>query len=306
MAPVPYTASEWCGIGARLWDLVRQDGDTQVQMTFINGSQMSDETLIVAASSTDLCLISESTAKPWQDVTLTGHVANLRAPQIPNFEAQVLLPAMGAARKLGVQQGLITAERERLNADHANAIADVQNRNAQLNWQVEEAHNNPSVRESNIAGASNQVRELQQQLEATRAQLQERKFHLGELSAQLQDCESHLTTRDAYQAARNAKTAGRGPRHSERSGRWTCHASKHRQGWRSYTIASNASLDGWGHAYKCAPTKPDGSETAGYSPDFSRQCWETAFSTLDAFNFSHLSIGKHFWSRRRETSIQCI
>ncbi|KAF8299395.1 hypothetical protein TcYC6_0067270 [Trypanosoma cruzi] len=112
MALVPYTASKWCDIVARLWELVRQHGDTQVQMTFINETHVSEETLTVAASTTDLCFIPESTAKPWQDVTLTGHVANLRAPQIPNFETRVLLPAMGAARKLGVQQGLITAERE--------------------------------------------------------------------------------------------------------------------------------------------------------------------------------------------------
>ncbi|KAF8303060.1 hypothetical protein TcYC6_0042730 [Trypanosoma cruzi] len=74
---------------------------------------------------------------------------------------------MGAALELGHQQGLITAERECLNFDYANAVADVQNRNAQLNSQVEEAHINLSVRESNTAGAGNQVLELQQQLENT-------------------------------------------------------------------------------------------------------------------------------------------
>ncbi|EKF27237.1 hypothetical protein MOQ_009045, partial [Trypanosoma cruzi marinkellei] len=94
-----------------------------------------------------------------------------------------------------VQQGLITAERERLDADYANAIADVQNRNAQLNGQVKEAHNKLSVRESHIAGASDQVREPQQQLETTRVQLQER--------------EARLNARDAQQAARDAETAGR-------------------------------------------------------------------------------------------------
>ncbi|EKF28519.1 hypothetical protein MOQ_007731 [Trypanosoma cruzi marinkellei] len=115
----------------------------------------------------------------------------------------------GAARELGVQQGLITAERERLNADHAHAIADVQNRNAQLNWQIEKAHNNLSVRETNIAGASDRVRELKRQLETTRAQLQERECQLGALSAQLQDRESRPNARDARQAARDAETAGR-------------------------------------------------------------------------------------------------
>ncbi|KAF5219224.1 hypothetical protein ECC02_007829 [Trypanosoma cruzi] len=206
MALVPYTPSEWCDIGARLWDMVCQCGETQVQMTFINGNQMSDETLTVAASSTGLCLFHGPISKAWQDSTLIGHIANLRAPQIPNFETQVLLPAMGAARELGHQQGLITAERERLNFDYANAVADVQNRNDQLNSEVEEAHINLSVRESNIAGAGNQVSELQQQLENTRAQLREREFNLERLTAQLQEREAR---HNAQQPARDAETAGR-------------------------------------------------------------------------------------------------
>ncbi|RNF22808.1 hypothetical protein TcG_01929, partial [Trypanosoma cruzi] len=56
MSLVPYTPSEWCDIGARLWEMVCQCGETQVQMTFINGIQMSDETLTVAPSATGLCL----------------------------------------------------------------------------------------------------------------------------------------------------------------------------------------------------------------------------------------------------------
>ncbi|KAF5220238.1 hypothetical protein ECC02_006798 [Trypanosoma cruzi] len=206
MALVPYTPSEWCDIGARLWDMVCQCGDTQVQMTFINGNQMSDETLTVAASSTGLCLFHEPISKAWQDSTLIGHIANLRAPQIPNFETQALLPAMGAARELGHQQGLITAERERLNFDYANAVADVQNRNAQLNSEVEEAHINLSVRESNIAGAGNQVLEPQRQLEAAHAQLREREFNLGRLAGQFQEREAR---HNAQQPARDAETAGR-------------------------------------------------------------------------------------------------
>ncbi|KAF8278098.1 hypothetical protein TcBrA4_0118090 [Trypanosoma cruzi] len=133
-------------------------------MTFINGNHMSDETLTVAVSPTGLCLLHGPVSKAWQDSTLIGHIANLRAPQIPNFETQVLLLAMGAARELGHQQGLITAERERLNFGYANAVAEVQNRNAQRNSRVEEAHYNLSVRESNITGAGNQALELQQQL----------------------------------------------------------------------------------------------------------------------------------------------
>ncbi|KAF8304601.1 hypothetical protein TcBrA4_0045580 [Trypanosoma cruzi] len=133
MSLVPDTPSEWCDIGSRLWEMVCQCGETQVQMTFIDGNQMSDETLTVAPSPTGLCLFHGPVSKAWQDSTLIGHIANLRAPQIPNFETQALLPAMGAARELGHQQGPITAERERLNFGYANAVAEVQNRNAQLN-----------------------------------------------------------------------------------------------------------------------------------------------------------------------------
>ncbi|RNF13420.1 hypothetical protein TcG_08477 [Trypanosoma cruzi] len=145
-------------------------------------------------------------SKAWQDSTLIGHIANLRAPQIPNFETQLLLPAMGAARELGHQQGPITAERERLNIDYANAVAEVQNRNARLNSQFQEAHIKLSVRESNIAGTGDEVLELQQQLEAARAQLREREFNLGRLTAQLQEREAR---HNAQQPALYAETAGR-------------------------------------------------------------------------------------------------
>ncbi|KAF8283422.1 hypothetical protein TcBrA4_0054770 [Trypanosoma cruzi] len=140
---------------------------------------MSDETLTVAAASTGLCLFRGPVSKAWQDSTLIGHIASLRAFQIPNFETKALLPAMGAARELGHQQGPITAERERLNFDYVNAVAEVQNRNAQLNSQFQESHHNLLVRESTIAGAGNQVLELRQQLEAARAQLREREFNFG-------------------------------------------------------------------------------------------------------------------------------
>ncbi|ESS55665.1 hypothetical protein TCDM_12846 [Trypanosoma cruzi Dm28c] len=175
-------------------------------MTFIGGNQMSDETLTVAPSATGLRLFHGPVSKAWQGSTLIGHIANLRAPQIPNFETQALLPAMGAARELGHQQGLITAERDRLNIDYANAVADVQNRNAQLNSQFQEAHTNLSVRESNIAGAGNQVLELRQQLEADRAQLREREFNLGVLTGQFQEREAR---HNAQQTALYAETAGR-------------------------------------------------------------------------------------------------
>ncbi|RNC45723.1 hypothetical protein TcCL_NonESM04523, partial [Trypanosoma cruzi] len=40
--------------------------------------------------------ISGPTTKPRVDSSLTGHVANRRAPQIPNFENQLLLPIVRA------------------------------------------------------------------------------------------------------------------------------------------------------------------------------------------------------------------
>ncbi|KAF8281744.1 trans-sialidase, putative [Trypanosoma cruzi] len=82
----------------------------------------------------------------------------------------------------------------------------MQNRNDQLNSQVEEAHINLSVKESNIAGAGNQFLELKQQLENTRAQLREREFNLGRLTGQLQEREAR---HNAQQPARDAETAGR-------------------------------------------------------------------------------------------------
>ncbi|KAF8305459.1 hypothetical protein TcBrA4_0041230 [Trypanosoma cruzi] len=105
MTLVPHTLSEWCDIGACLWDMVCQCGDTQVQMTFINGNHMSDETLTVAASSTGLCLFRGPVSKAWQDSTLIGHIVSLRASQIPNFETQVLLPAMGQPGSWGTNKG---------------------------------------------------------------------------------------------------------------------------------------------------------------------------------------------------------
>ncbi|RNC42798.1 putative acid phosphatase [Trypanosoma cruzi] len=41
---------------------------------------------------TGLRLILKSTTKPWENSSLTGHAARPRAPQVPNFEAQVLVP----------------------------------------------------------------------------------------------------------------------------------------------------------------------------------------------------------------------
>ncbi|KAF8290225.1 hypothetical protein TcYC6_0005040 [Trypanosoma cruzi] len=121
----------------------------------------------------------------------------------------------GAARELGHQQGLIPAERETpLNIDYANAVADVQNRNDQLNSQVQEAHHNLSVRESNIAGAGNPgPHELQRQLEAAHAQYGRPNSTWEGL---LVNSRNGRHAKNAQQPARDAETAGRdeAPRYS--------------------------------------------------------------------------------------------
>ncbi|KAF8288619.1 hypothetical protein TcBrA4_0006500 [Trypanosoma cruzi] len=64
-----------------------------------------------------------------------------------------------AARELGIQQGLLIPEKERLSAEYAHATAEVQNRSSQLHSRVEEAHNDLSVRESDIAVAGSLLAE---------------------------------------------------------------------------------------------------------------------------------------------------
>ncbi|ESS62068.1 hypothetical protein TCDM_10287 [Trypanosoma cruzi Dm28c] len=59
----------------------------------------------------------------------------------------------GAARELGAHRGLAIAERERLGAHHAYAIAGARNRNTEPHSQAEEAHNSLSAREAGIAVA---------------------------------------------------------------------------------------------------------------------------------------------------------
>ncbi|KAF8287393.1 hypothetical protein TcYC6_0026050 [Trypanosoma cruzi] len=52
-----------------------------------------------------------------------------------------VLPERWAVRELGGKQGLVVAERERLSADYAKAVANVQTRSAQIYFQKEEALN---------------------------------------------------------------------------------------------------------------------------------------------------------------------
>ncbi|RNC51329.1 helicase-like protein [Trypanosoma cruzi] len=92
MALVPYTAPEWSDIDGRLSELVRQHGAIQVQLTFVDEKGLSYATLTVAASKRGLRFISGKVASRWEDSSLTGHIANLRAPQVANVETQVLLP----------------------------------------------------------------------------------------------------------------------------------------------------------------------------------------------------------------------
>ncbi|RNC52440.1 hypothetical protein TcCL_ESM10328 [Trypanosoma cruzi] len=119
---------------------------------------------------------------------------------------------VGVARELGVHQWLIMAERGRSITDYAPAIADARNRNGQPNSQVEEARNNLSARESNIARACDHFGQQEdalagreQQLEATRAQLQEREARVNAKEAQQAAWEAAATGRE------DAPTSPRGP-----------------------------------------------------------------------------------------------
>ncbi|KAF8300005.1 hypothetical protein TcYC6_0062210 [Trypanosoma cruzi] len=151
---------------------------------------------------TGLRSVSRNIAKPWEDSSLTGHVANLRAPQVPNFETQVLPPivwvrpgSLGASKGTSSLEGLFSTE-------YARAIADAQNRGAQLHSRVEEAHNNLSVCKSNIALTDGLLAERECALAGGEQQLET-------ANAQLQDREARVSAREAQQAAWEAETAGR-------------------------------------------------------------------------------------------------
>ncbi|KAF8281705.1 hypothetical protein TcYC6_0005290 [Trypanosoma cruzi] len=288
MTFVPCTVSEWCGIGARLWDMVRQCGETQVQTTFINGTEMSDETLTVAPSSTGLCLILGNITKPWEDSSLTGRIANLRAFQVPNFENQLILPIVWVRPgSWGAWQGLIIAEGERLSKKYAHAAVDVQDRSVQLHSQVEEAHNNLSVREDNIAVAGSLFAEREcalagreQQLEATRAQLKDR--------------EARISAKEAQQAAWEAETAAREEAPATRRGLANGPVARQGRIWRYQKTTLKASLDGCGRAVTHGPTNSGAREgRQAIPPDVSEQFWVTTFLSLDAFALQYFSLDDH-------------
>ncbi|RNC39198.1 amino acid transporter [Trypanosoma cruzi] len=125
MAMAPCTATEWSFSGSRMLDLARQQGNIQAQLAYMDEHRPLDVVVTVAATMAVRRWISWDIAKHWGDPTLMGHFANLRAPQLPIFETQ-LLPQF---------------------------VADVQNRNAQLYLQVEEAYNYLLACESHIAVA---------------------------------------------------------------------------------------------------------------------------------------------------------
>ncbi|KAF8306751.1 hypothetical protein TcBrA4_0031320 [Trypanosoma cruzi] len=221
----------------------------------------------------------------------------------------MLLPIVcGRGRELGVQQRLIIAEKERLSAEYAIAIADLQNLNAELHSLVEEADNDLSARESNIAVVGGLLAEgecalagRKQQLEANRAQTQERECQLGLANAQLHEREARVNAIEAQQAAREAERAGweEAPtsRRDPTDGSVTHHNAAE-SGFTTQTYRAQRLIAG---ARRYArPTKPGGRETAGCSPDVSGQLWETTFSSLRAFAISHLPLYGHSGTEEEE------
>ncbi|RNC48651.1 hypothetical protein TcCL_NonESM01504, partial [Trypanosoma cruzi] len=125
-----YRATKRSLIRNRMADLVRQQGDIQAQLAYTDEKGQSESMMTVSATISGLRWISGNTAEHWEDSTFTGHIADLRAPQAPNFASQLLLPIMRAARESGARQGLTIAEGRRSKSD--NAVADVRDRNARL------------------------------------------------------------------------------------------------------------------------------------------------------------------------------
>ncbi|KAF8284162.1 hypothetical protein TcBrA4_0060320 [Trypanosoma cruzi] len=87
-------------------DLVRQHDDAPVQLAFIDEDRPLDAAVIVAATMTCLRLISAKIAMHWEESTVAGHFADRRAFQVPNFDAQVLLPIVwGQPGSWGASKG---------------------------------------------------------------------------------------------------------------------------------------------------------------------------------------------------------
>ncbi|RNC32094.1 putative amino acid transporter [Trypanosoma cruzi] len=91
MALVPHTASERNDIDPYVLVMARQHGAFQAQLTFIDESGPSDATETAPTSMTGLRSVLGSVSEHWEDSSLTGHIANLRTFQVPNFETEALL-----------------------------------------------------------------------------------------------------------------------------------------------------------------------------------------------------------------------
>ncbi|RNF00048.1 putative amino acid transporter, partial [Trypanosoma cruzi] len=87
-----YTATGRSNIGALLLDLARQHCDVRMQLSFVDEHGPLDAVVAAAATMTGLRLVSGDIAMHWEELTIAGHFANRRAPQVPNFEVLVLLP----------------------------------------------------------------------------------------------------------------------------------------------------------------------------------------------------------------------
>ncbi|RNC61343.1 hypothetical protein TcCL_ESM00846, partial [Trypanosoma cruzi] len=84
--------SEWSDIGARPPHLVRQHGDMQVHPAFVGETGDVGGVVNCGHLNDRLTLDFGIHHQTPEDSTLTGHVANLRAPQVPNCGTQVLPP----------------------------------------------------------------------------------------------------------------------------------------------------------------------------------------------------------------------
>ncbi|RNC35396.1 amino acid transporter [Trypanosoma cruzi] len=107
-----YTATGWRDIGARMLDLARQHGGVWVQLTFIGGPEPLDAVVTVTATMAVLRLVSGNIAKHWEDTKYCGTYCESPGASGTKFRG-TNAPAhrVCAARELGVQQGLIIAER---------------------------------------------------------------------------------------------------------------------------------------------------------------------------------------------------
>ncbi|KAF8276547.1 hypothetical protein TcYC6_0015360 [Trypanosoma cruzi] len=93
-------------------DLARQHCDVWVQLTFIGGPEPLDAVVTVAATVTGLRLVSGNIAMHWEDTKYCGTYCESPDASSTKFRgANAPAHRVCAAQELGVQQGLIVAER---------------------------------------------------------------------------------------------------------------------------------------------------------------------------------------------------